>query len=360
MSCNITCIDNVDCNDSNPKQIYCYNFHNTNENRSNSSDSFTDSEIYSSARNLSSAIVQSLNEVEKIKSSIKTDINNIMSIAKKNNMAVAFSKLCSLFLNCSEKLFSLHNDTQQSLLKILALKQDQEVENQLRDSKIGSNFNAIHSFHTTSSCENDLSKVFITFTCRNELMNLKNSKNLISATKDIFSRLDIDINKLGYMPIKSVKFQHIKINKNYEPSLCVLFSHTAYASYVRRKITAFNAALEENGRLEDLRYCEKIHWSSIVWQKLKICYELKRLKLIDKVRVCCDGILVYYYNDKTGNNSSLKKIIIKCLNDIDILRKEVNDLHPDVSCEFLYNDSYFMLNTEQRDQRRRHDGDSNI
>ena len=331
----------------------------TSTDRCKSLNSVVDSATLISARNLSDEIIQSIKELETLKFNVKKDILNLMSSAKKeDNYAHAFGKLCAIVLDLNEKMFALQNDTQEKILRVLALKQDQEVDNEFRDRKISSNLDSVQSIEMASSCENDLCKVFITFTCSKELNNLKSSKNLISDTKDILARMNIDVDKFGIMPIKNVKFQHIKVFKSFEQSLCVSFTNSNIASFVRHEITSFNKDLNEKGKLNEMRYCCKVYWSKNVWKMLKICYELKRLKLVDRVRVCRDGIIVNYTVISTSSaDKSLKWAKIKCLNDINILRRQINDIYSDISCEFLYDDNYFMLNGDERDYRRLQDGD---
>jgi hypothetical protein len=277
-----------------------------------------------------------------------------MSIAKnKNHLELAFEKLCSIVVNYNDKMFSLHDQTQQNLLKILALQKDQEIYNGIRDRKIISNSNAIQSLDVASNCEKDLNKVFITFTCPNELKQLQKSDNLIQDTKHILARLDIDMKQLGVMPIKSANFQHIKIKDNYEPALCVSFMNRGIASYIRRKITTFNSNLYEMGRIDEMRYCDRMYWSKKVWRILKVCWELKRLKLIDRAKVCCDGIIVQYTSSgKSCKSNLINKMKISCFSDLDNLRNEIQDIHSDVSCEILYDNEYFTLSYEDRDGRR--------
>jgi len=306
--------------------------------------SMAENQILDSASGLSSDIIESLSKVDALRDNLKVDISNVMLIAKnKDQIVLAFEKLCSILVDYNDKLFSLHDQTQQNLLKILALKKDQEIYNGIRDVKIKSNSNAIQSLDMASNCEKDLKKVFITFTCPNELKHLQNSENLIRDVKHIFARMNIDMDMLGIMPIKSAFFQHIKIKDKYELALCVSFINAGIASYVRKKITFFNSNLYEKGKIDEMRYCERMYWSKNVWKILKIGWELKRLKMIDRVKVCSDGIIVHY---------AAKTMKLRCLNDVDNLRKEVHDLYSDVSCEIFYDDNYFTLRYEDRDKRR--------
>ena len=123
---------------------------------------------------------------------------------------------------------------------------------------------------------------------------------------------------------------------------------------VRRKIIRFNTILKDKGKINELRYGVKVYWSKQIWQILKICWELKRLKLIERVKVHSDGILVHYsLPGKSSDNKLVGKMNVKCFNDIDTLRKKIDDIYSEASCEIIYDDQYFMLNNEERDRKRK-------
>ncbi|KAL7033500.1 hypothetical protein ACKWTF_007614 [Chironomus riparius] len=125
---------------------------------------------------------------------------------------------------------------------------------------------------------------------------IEKSGNLINETKTIFKRMDIDVDRLGILPLRAVNFQHIKADKSVIPSLCVTFNNEKIASIVRRKMMTFNSALDEENRLDELRYSERIYWSQVytALEFLKICWKLKRLKLVEFVNVHTEGIRVQY------------------------------------------------------------------
>ena len=239
---------------------------------------------------------------------LKKEINDVLSMAKdKDKLQLALEKLCNVVTDYSDKLFLLHEGTQLNLLKILALQKDQEVNSAIRDAKIYSNSSKIQSIETKLSCDRDLHKIFITFTCPNEIKQLQSSKNLISDTKLIFKRMDIDVDRMGLMPIRNVNFQHIKLGSGYELTLCVTFCNDKIASLIRKLMFDFNVKLEEEGRLCELRYSERIYWSKEVWKVLRICWELRRVKIIEGVRVNHDGVIVYYKSPEQPDDNLLKK-----------------------------------------------------
>lgn len=305
-----------------------------------------------SAKQLSDQIVASLDEMVAEKENFANEIQAITGMAKeKEKISTAFDKLCDLVLRNNSKMMTLHYTTQQHLLSILALQRDQEVENQRRDMSITSNSNRIQSLETKNCCQKDLQKIWITFTCEKEITELQKSRNLIAETRKIFERMNIDLNELGIMPIKSVHFQHIRIGKSYVLTLCVTFMTEKIAAFVRQRMIQFNSLLEDSGKLNEMRYSERIFWSKDVWKLLKICWELKRVNLISAVRVHTEGINATFV-EKSGNEEKKAVINITSFADIDTLRIRVSDIYHDVACEQVYHDQYFMMSYAERDRRR--------
>jgi len=95
----------------------------------------------------------------------------------------------------------IHESTQHSLLKLLAVQKDLELSNERKDDIIRTNCDKIQTIQTKMACSADLKKVFVTLT---DDLELKKSKNLIDDTK-VFKRMDIDIDKLGILPIRTSK-----------------------------------------------------------------------------------------------------------------------------------------------------------
>ena len=77
---------------------------------------------------MSEKISNSLEELESAKTKFNSEIQEILKLGKENEkLATAFERLCSLVVTSNEKMHSLHEETQQSLLKILGYQYDQEV-----------------------------------------------------------------------------------------------------------------------------------------------------------------------------------------------------------------------------------------
>ncbi|KAL7018266.1 hypothetical protein ACKWTF_010695 [Chironomus riparius] len=292
-----------------------------------------------------------------MKEKFNNEIKDVLTLANKNgDVNEAISKLCSLIQLNNDNICSLHETTQQNLLKLVALQKDLELSNIRRDTLIMSNSDRIQSVETKMTCSKDLHKIWITFTCDKELEQLKTSGDLINETKLIFRRMDIDIDRLGILPIRAVNFQHIKTDKSVIPSLCVTFNNEKIASIVRRKMMTFNSSLDEENRLDELRYSERVYWSRDVWKILKICWELKRLKLVDYVNVHAEGIRVQYkVQAASGSEFTSSSINITCFKDIDKLRKIVGDIYPEISSTTLYDNNYFIMSFADRDARRSDD-----
>lgn len=300
-------------------------------------------------------ITESISSINETREKFSVEINNLLKIAdNKDKTHEALSKIIVLIQSSNEKILKLQESTQHNLLKLLAMHKDQELANMRRDITIASNSNRIQSIETKSACNDDLHKIWITFTCDKELEQLKSCENLIYEAKNILKRMDINIDKFGILPIRSAYFQNIKVESNFVLTLCVAFTNEKIASIVRRQIMMFNVKLEEENRISEMRYNEKIFWSKNVWKVLKICWELKRVALVDFVNVRVDGISVQY---KVPGNSEAQsapshRMIVTNFSDIDRLRKVINDIHIDSSCTTIYDDDYFKLRFSERDQRR--------
>ena len=297
-------------------------------------------------------ISMSLTDIAETRVKFTKEIGNVLKLsATKENLPDAVNKLCSLLQSSNEKFLSLQESTQQNLLKLLALHKDLEISNLRRDLEIASNSTRIQSMETKMACTNDLNKIWITFTCDRELEQLKTNVNLILEAKNILKRMDIDVDKFGILPIRTARLQHIKVEKNLVLTLCVAFSNDKIASIVRRQIMKFNAVLEEEDRLSEMRYNERIFWSKDVFKLLKICWELKRVKLVEFVNVHAEGIRVVY---KTQQDEQLVTQSANITNfaDVDILRRTINDIHADISTTILYDDDYFKLKFNERDEKR--------
>lgn len=297
-------------------------------------------------------ISASLTDIAETREKFIKEIGIVLNLsANKESLQDAVNRLCALIQTSNDKILSLQESTQQNLLKLLALHKDLEISNLRRDLEIASNSTRIQSMETKMACTNDLNKVWITFTCDKELEQLKTNGNLISEAKNVFKRMDINIDKFGMLPIRTARLQHIKVEKNLVLTLCVAFSNDKIASIVRRQIMKFNAVLEEEGRLSEMRYNERIFWSKDVFKLLKICWELQRVKLIEFVNVHAEGIRVVY-KTKLDEQLATQSVNIANFADIDKLRRTVNDIHADISTTILYDDDYFKLKFHERDERR--------
>jgi hypothetical protein len=302
------------------------------------------------AKLLGDHIANSLNEMMELKVNFKHQVQEVITISKNNKqIATAFEKLCNIITSTNDKMISLYESTQENLLSIVALQRDQEIQNHRRNLFIKQNHDRIESVETKRSCQSDLEKVWITFSSLEELKSLEKSKNLINEAKLILTRMNIDMDQLGIMPIKHVHFQRIRIAANFELSLCITFNNQKSASIVRNGIILFNSLLEESNQINELRYNEKIYWSANVWKLLRMCFELRRLKFLDSVRVQAEGIQVKYCRLPENDKNIF---YITCFNDIDEIRKIVNDIYVDIPWHQIYSDEYFQLTYEERDRKR--------
>lgn len=303
---------------------------------------------------LSDEITSSISIIKNSNISLLSEIDEIMKLAcDKSKIYDAFMILCALITKYNTKVCEQQESIQQNILSVLTLQRDQKILNDNINAKIQHNSNRIQSFETKTECKDDLQKVWIILTCRNELERLMTSKNLIMDSKDILSRMDIDT-----PPIRKAHFQRIKIGSSHELALCLTFPSAQIASLVRSRIYKYNCKLEEEGKLQDLRYTERIFWSKNVWKILKICWELKRVHLIESVWVQHQGIKIRHKISPTSDK--LKSKMITCYDDIDTVRKLIGDVLPTAQCKDVYDNDYFKLEYQERDDRRKVEEDMKI
>lgn len=319
-----------------------------------SNESLDTSMVYEHATELSTKVISSVNELEKLKTSFHSEIEGVLRLSReKDQLATAFGRLCIMVVSCNEKMISIQKDLKQDMLKILALQCDQEVNKQRKDATIKENSDKIQSIEVVSSCRKDLCKVYITFTSEKEVADLRSNKNLFKESRKILESMEIDLDQFGISPMSSVNFQHMKVKNTLILTLCITFSNEIIASYVRNSITRFNCRLEEAGKLDEMLYCEHQYWSKNVWQLLRTCWELKRLKLINSVHVRRDGIFTRFSKRNELNQEVDTAAYITNYSDINNIRKLTNDIHKQICCSLIYDTRYFSLNFEDRDRMRR-------
>ena len=314
-------------------------------------------ELNHDAEACSNDIYATINKIDHSVNVFNNSIKEVLKCFKENsNVEEAFENLCFRLMSQNADLMNLQKNTQKNLLKILTMFRDQDLNTTNRDAIINSNTNRIQSLETKNECQNDLKKVFIKFTCEKEIMALRSSNSIMDETKRILSRMEIDVSKLGIMPIKYVRFQHIRAGNKQIPALCIMFNNEKNAYTVRQQIHAFNAKLEQHEKLDEIRYTERHFWSKNIWRLLRICLELKRVGLIKMVRTHVDGILVQYL-DKNTNVNHLKNMKVTCFDHIDKLRAAVDDIRLDGSCNIVYDDFYFKRKYIDRDNVRNSNDD---
>lgn len=335
--------------DNNRKlQHYGFTASQTAEGSNPATQSAVNSSLLDRAVIIENDINKNLSTLSNAKESFNKDIQTVLKLAEnKEKTCEAIQQLCKVIVENYENIHTLQESTQQNLLNLLAMNKDQEVENLRRDMAISSNSNKIQSIETKMSCAGDLHKIWITFTCDKELERIKSTGNLITEAKKVLKRMDISIESMGFFPIRTATIQHIKNEKNLVPALCVEFTNDKVASMVRRQMVQFNAKLEEQGRLSEMRYSERVFWSKGVWKILKLCWELKRLNLVNYVNVNSDGVRVQYSIEESSSSMNISTFA-----DFDKLRRIVGDIHLDAPCTAVYDDEYFRLSFVQRDDLR--------
>jgi hypothetical protein len=297
---------------------------------------------------ISQSIQSNIEQIDDSRLKFQSEISTLQQ-SSKNDLVSSFRDLCTLLIKNNAQVQSLHQQILSDCSSILSIIQKQEIKNTKRDESIDLNSNKIQSVSTRQSCSDDLCKIFITLTCPRETESLTNSKDLINDSLNILERVQVDTNTLGITPIKRAHMQHIKTDKEIEPTLCIVFQNPNIATLVRRQIDKFNSELEAKMKLDELRYTHRRFWSSNIYSLLKISNELKRVGLLRSVRVSHCGIIVTY---SKCLNSPTKSFLVSCYKDINLLRRLVNDHLFNTHCELIYNATYFALPLDKRDEMR--------
>lgn len=216
--------------------------------------------------------------------------------------------------------------------------------------------NNMNTIDLTLKCKDEVSILWITFTDPAEIENLrlKSKSDLIQETKKIFTRMNIKLDK-PHNTIIDVLIQKVsvKCDNNFENELIlgVKFTNAIVVSYMKRLITDYGKREFINKNFDLIRYSVRNYWSRKIWKLLRVCYDLRNFKLIEKVNVTELGIMVAYKkseNHQNNNNQLLQRKLIRNENDLNMLRSEIDDSCNEHSTFQIYNGDYFKLNFDER------------
>lgn len=205
-------------------------------------------------------------------------------------------------------------------------------------------------------CKEEVNILWISFTDPAEIndLRMKKKSDLLCEAKKIFNRMNIKLDK-PHKAIMDVIIQKIsvKTKNSYENELIlgIKFTNASIVNYMKRRITEYgkNEFINENYDL--IRYSVRSYWSLKIWKLLRVCYDLKNFKLIEKVNVTDKGIEVTHrkslYQSNNYNERVFKKLVLN-ENDLNVLRSEVNDVCKDLSAFQFYNGNYLKLEFDKR------------
>ena len=205
-------------------------------------------------------------------------------------------------------------------------------------------------------CKDEVNVLWISFTDPAEINNLKtkNKPDLLCEAKKIFNRMNIKLDK-PHKAIMDVLIQKMSVRTkgSYDEELIlgIKFTNSSIVNYMKQRITEYakNEYINENYDL--IRYSVRNNWSLKIWKLLRVCYDLKNFKLIEKANVTDKGIEVTYRKSMNQLNNYSERVYKKLVlneNDLNILRYEVGDVCKDLSAFQFYNGNYLKLGFDER------------
>lgn len=212
---------------------------------------------------------------------------------------------------------------------------------------------------TVAACQKDLRKIFIRFTFLDDIENLRSKNSPIEAVKKILAQIGVDLYNSPW-PIESANFQSKTFSFNQvvpETALECFFVNSTIANRVKTSIRSFNNKLEANGKVHLIRYRVASDFSFTTRRLLKICNEMRRCDIVNKVAVTNDGIKVHHneitrtYQD-TARSRKFTSSFCNSMNQLDEIRRDLKDFNFQVQAINVYTQSYFAQSVEARDRIR--------
>ncbi|KAL7020908.1 hypothetical protein ACKWTF_011675 [Chironomus riparius] len=219
----------------------------------------------------------------------------------------------------------------------------------------------VEKMSTVMACKRDLMKIWIRFTYVDDVNELKDMKNPPLAVKTIMSQLKIDLSNIQW-PVESAHFQLKTFSANQqapETALECTFVNSTIANRVKMGIRNFNNRLEEDGKIHLIRYRVATDFSFTVRRIVKICNELKRCEVVDKVLITNDGIKVLHKEiERSNQKTSMQQVkkasssLVNSMSQLDSLRRMLQDFNFKVPANMVYNQAYFEMSHEKRLEMR--------
>ena len=224
----------------------------------------------------------------------------------------------------------------------------------------------VEKMNTVMACKKDLTKIWIRFTYVEDINELRANKNPPAIVKEILSQLGIKMDKIQW-PIESASFRSKTFSIEQttpETALECVFVNSTIANRVKTEIRNFNIALETEEKTHMIRYRVATDWSYPVRRILKVCNEMKRFEVVNKVLITNDGIKVLHKeierangkNDKqTTSMHATRKANSSFVNShaqLDSLRNQLQDYNYKIPAASVYGKDYFNNSFEQRKKMR--------
>ena len=225
----------------------------------------------------------------------------------------------------------------------------------------------VEKLTTINACKDDLKKLWIRFTYKDDVNQYREKRNPPLVMKDILNQLSININKIQW-PIETASFQTRKFSQDQLPETALecTFINSTIANKVKYAIINFNNQLEGQGKTNLIRYRVATDWSYHVRRVLKYCNEMRKCGVINKVVVTNDGIKVFhkemqrkytarkaaidkednivqYSNTRIATSTYVNSII-----QLDLLRKDLQDYNFNLTAIEVYNEKYYAKPFDDR------------
>lgn len=260
-------------------------------------------------------------------------------------------KIAKVSTNCmrfaarqNDQIVSLENRFMKELIKVHQLSEDR-----------------LNSIEFSQKCASQNNIVWLTFADSSEIeaIRVKTKTEMIRESISILSRMEI-WNNLNNRTIVDAFTQKVsvKTDKGFENEIImgIKFLNSFAARDVKRLAAQYAKSQFISKNFDSIRYIVRDNWSAEVWKLLRVCYELNRVKLIDRASVCDAGIQVFYKKKSTNQNDAENernyKALIRGEADLDELRTEISDEGTAIPSLQLYNGDYFKMNFDQRNSFR--------
>lgn len=243
----------------------------------------------------------------------------------------------------NEQLINLENHVMREISKVRQYSEDR-----------------LNAIEFSQKCLAQNNVVWLSFADPAEIEDLrtKSKAEMIREAIKVLTRLDI-WNKASNRTIVDAFTQKISIktDQGFENELImgIKFMNSFAARDVKRLAAQYTKSQFISKNFDSIRYIVRDNWSAEVWKLLRVCYELNRIKLIERAIVSDIGIQVFYKKkiaDQNCEQDADFKALIRVESDLDELRVDVKDVALNVPTSQLYDGNYFKMSYNARDSYR--------